>query len=91
MNKTDSRKVRGASFRPEGPPTQRPNDCTDCIGQPILPARLAEWHKELVHFIRKAVDLGRHARQQDCLPSDSRPRCPAKFTVAEEGQVNTYA
>ena len=39
----------------EGSPTHRPNDCADCIGQPILPARLAEWDKELMHFIRHPI------------------------------------
>ena len=39
-----------------------------------------------MHFIREAVDRCRHDRQHDRLPSDNRPRCPAKRTVAEESQ-----
>ena len=39
-----------------------------------------------MHFIREAIDRGRHDRQHNRLPRDSRPRCPAKRTVAEERQ-----
>jgi hypothetical protein len=61
MNKTDEQDGEAAHlFRPEGPPTHRPNDCANRIGQPILPARLAEWDKELMYFIREAKDRCRH-------------------------------
>ena len=49
----------------------------------LLPLRKDEG---LMHFIRDAVDRGCHDRQHDRLPGDSRPRCPAKCAVAEEGR-----
>ena len=63
-----------------------PNNCTDCVGYPILPARIAEWDEELMYFIREAEDRYRHDRQHDRLPSDNGPRSPAKRTVAEESK-----
>jgi len=77
---------RGASFRTDGPPTHCPNDRANRVGQPILPARLAEWDKELMHFIRDSKNRCRQDCQHRRLPSDNRPRCPAKRTVAEESQ-----
>src|SRR5580765_5209753 len=63
----------GASFRPDGPPTQRPDGGTDYIRRPVLPPRLAEWDKELMRFVRQAEERGRYDRQHDCMASDCLP------------------
>jgi hypothetical protein len=68
--------------------TQRPNDGTDCIGQPILPARLAEWDKELMHFIRHPIqrrrDNGDYKRARRHLPVQTPPKGPVAES-AEDG------
>ena len=82
-----SRPSRGISFRLDEPPTQRPNDGADCIGQPVLPARLAEWDKELMRFIRHPVqgrrDDGEEERVRRHLPAHA----PAEGAVAEHAKA----
>src|SRR4249920_1209458 len=67
----------------EESPTQRPNDCTDCIGQPILPARLAEWDKELMHFIRHPIQRRRDDGDDKRARRHLLAQAPPKGPVAE--------
>src|SRR6267143_844290 len=78
-----TKETSGSSFRPEEPPTHRPNDCANRIGQPILPARLAEWNKELMRFIRHPIQRCRDNGEEKRTRRHLAAHTPTENPVAE--------